>query len=75
MGEYDVVYDQIDAKVMVPDLERMLERGLVPIVKEEGEVDGDNLILNPDKPRPKLPVILTFYLEYRFWQDGPQRHR
>lgn len=44
---------------MVPDLEKMQERGLIdPIIKQEGEVDGDNLILNPDKPRPKLPVLL-----------------
>ena len=30
---------------------------LDPIVKEEGAVDGDNLILQPDKPEKKLPDI------------------
>lgn len=55
VGEYNPTYKQLDPNILIPDLARMQERGLEPIVKEEGEVDGDNLILNPDKPRPNIP--------------------
>ena len=55
VGEYDPSYKLQDQNIIVPNMEKMQERGLEPIVKEEGEVDGDNLILNPDKPRPNIP--------------------
>lgn len=36
---------------------KMQEKGLIdPIVKEEGDVDSDNLILRPDKPKPHVPT-------------------
>lgn len=38
------------------DLEKMQEKDIDPIVKPEGDVDGDNLILeDPSRPRKRLP--------------------
>lgn len=38
------------------EMEKMQEKGLIdPIVKEEGDVNGDNLILRPEKPKPNVP--------------------
>ncbi|KRW99078.1 hypothetical protein PPERSA_07331 [Pseudocohnilembus persalinus] len=55
---YDVSYKQIDKKLRVPDLQKNLAKDLLdPIEKPEGDYDGDNLILNPDKPKKRLPNI------------------
>ena len=51
LGKYNVEYKQIDKNVPVPDLEKMIER-----VEKEPELT-DELILNPDKPKPKIPTI------------------
>lgn len=34
-----------------------MERDTEPIQKPEGDVDGDNLILNPQKAQKKIPTI------------------
>lgn len=57
LGEYDPVYKLIERQQMVPDFENYQGRNTDPIEKPEGPVDGDNLILNPDRPQPKLPDI------------------
>lgn len=39
-------------------MDKMQEKGLIdPIVKSEDDVEGDNLLLKPEKPKPKIPSI------------------
>lgn len=38
----------------------MQEKDIYPIVKEEGEVDGDNLILQPEKPKNNIIGAVEF---------------
>ena len=40
------------------------------IKKEEGQVDGDNLLINPTLPEEHKAVTFYFILELRFWEDG-----
>ena len=41
----------------MPIFDNYAEKDNDPIVKPEGEVDGDNLILNPDKPAKHIPNL------------------
>lgn len=51
LGHYQIGYNQIDKSVPVPDLDKMKER-------EEKEITpSDELILNPDKPKPKIQTL------------------
>ena len=56
--EYEVNYDALDPHIEGFDMKNKPEKTLIdPIIKQEGEVDGDNLILQPNKLEKKLPDI------------------
>ncbi|EGR32225.1 hypothetical protein IMG5_091730 [Ichthyophthirius multifiliis] len=46
LGEYDVIYTQIDPHIPTLDIQKVTAADHEPIQKPEGDVDGDNLILN-----------------------------
>ena len=58
IGDYDPNFIQQDRRINVPNFRKYHIKDLMdPIQKPDGEVDGDNLILNPDKLKKKLPDI------------------
>ncbi|KAL4460483.1 hypothetical protein ABPG74_000234 [Tetrahymena malaccensis] len=58
LGEYEVDYRQVDRHIPGIDIDKMPDKDTGPIVKPEGDVDGDNLILNNvERPTKKLPDI------------------
>jgi len=61
IGHYKVDYKQIDKNVPVPDLEKLKDR------EEKEEKQTDELILNPQKPQPK---ILTLNFEKQVFSAG-----
>lgn len=54
MGEYDVNYKQVDPEPRLVNFNRYVEVDHQPIEKPDGAMDGDNLVLNPDKPKPHI---------------------
>ena len=46
LGEYKVGYKQQDKHIPRVDIEKMQEKDNGPIIKPEGDVDGDNLIID-----------------------------
>ena len=57
-GEYSVEYKAIDAHVQGVDIGKQQEKTLIdPIVKPEGDADGDNLILHPKDFEEHLPNV------------------
>ncbi|CAD8073214.1 unnamed protein product [Paramecium primaurelia] len=57
IGEYDVQFKQIDKDLKTVNFNRYVEIDHDPIQKPDGPLDGDNLILNPDKPKPHIPTL------------------
>lgn len=56
--DYQPKYDVIDPHVEGFEMAKKSEKTLIePIVKDEFDVDGDNLILSPEKQKRKLPDI------------------
>ena len=52
----------IDKESPTVDIAKMQDRGLIdPIIKEEGDVEGDNLLLQPEKLKPTVPVVFVLY--------------
>jgi hypothetical protein len=59
LGQYDVNYDGIDPERNVPDFERYMERDMEPAGhdKNDREIDGDVLILDPRLPEPHVANV------------------
>lgn len=57
-GEYQVEFTAVDPHPYQADFGKMEEKTLIdPIIKPEGDCDGDNLVLNPQQLQPHLPNI------------------
>ena len=57
-GEYQVDYKAIDAHIQGVDMAKQEEKTLIePIVKPEGDADGDNLLLEPRRLEDHLPAV------------------
>jgi len=65
IGQYNPRFDQLDPKDFAPDFKKMLERNTEAIEKPEGDVAGDNLILNPQLLEKHLPTFDFKKLEGR----------
>jgi len=57
VGQYNVKYNAIEPEEKAPDFNRYQERAAEPEDKEDMEVPGDVLILNPEKLKPHVPNI------------------
>ena len=57
IGQYEVKYGAVDPNAKMVDFDRYEERDNEPIQKSDGDVPGDNLILNPQLLPKHLPNI------------------
>ena len=57
IGQYEVKYGAVDPNAKMVDFDRYQERDNEPIQKSDGDVPGDNLILNPQLLPKHLPNI------------------
>lgn len=68
IGHYNADFAQIDKKVQGFDIEKMKDRA-----EKDPDINRDELILNPEKPKPKVPVFDFEKQKGRDSKDLPQQ--